>query len=639
MHSIDSVDAITSKRLEGDQEMTDILQTTGYDAGAAAAGCPFHAGRAALQPRCLDQQDELSFPMNKRVIAQYSKTADGAPELHLYYGDKEISFDEPELFPFGEKLATQARFAAGTATSWGEGYDWPRIQELLEQLLEGGILEYAGKTAPAAVFPRDGARPSPLPPAETTEARTWLECESITETLAGRPLELGYLELVIPIFRVAHMALDGDGRQVGEANVFPKPLRLDIPTKWRTCIYSGSRFQDEKPMNVTALKAIRAHWPQIMTALLRIREAYLERFPHARNGWTVGEIERLATLVLAVPTYQLMRKGGLQNGELHPALSSMFRVTDGLRMTTHQMLFVPTVEATLTADTPITSAEIYDYAERNYSFHSTHGVCAGPKVMIEEFLGVLIDGKPIGDAEAVVLDAAVEAALGDLDAAFDYGLDGLQAHAVVFSLWPAMTRTYDQLSKIVEAWSGEPSDALKQFRAHLGEKMEILKRESLHATEEWRVNRERVYAHIYEHCERGLGRPAEHSLPARIAQGMQADEALTAELRALVRERLCGATDHGAADAGRVADCLMTYFLQARATLELACNIQERINMTLGRTSPKRPFNAADVDIHILLQGNEARRLPYLINELESVLGFAVDITKDRIAMTKGTRA
>jgi hypothetical protein len=184
------------------------------------------------------------------------------------------------------------------------------------------------------VFPRDGARPSPLPPAETTEARTWLECESITETLAGRPLELGYLELVIPIFRVAHMALDGDGRQVGEANVFPKPLRLDIPTKWRTCIYSGSRFQDERPMNVTALKAIRAHWPQIMTALLRIREAYLERFPHARNGWTVGEIERLATLVLAVPTYQLMRKGGLQNGELHPALSSMFRVTDGLRMTT-----------------------------------------------------------------------------------------------------------------------------------------------------------------------------------------------------------------------------------------------------------------------------------------------------------------
>jgi hypothetical protein len=83
----------------------------------------------------------------------------------------------------------------------------------------------------------------------------------------------------------------------------------------------------------------------------------------------------------------------------------------------------------------------------------------------------------------------------------------------------------------------------------------------------------------------------------------------------------------------------MTYFLQARATLELACDIQERINMILGRPSPKRAFNAADVDTHILLQGNEARRLPYLINELESVLGFSADITKDRIAISKGTRA
>src|SRR5689334_7418006 len=46
------------------------------------------------------------------------------------------------------------------------------------------------------------ARPSPLPPAQTAVARTWFECESITHALTGRPLEMGYLELVIPIFRV-----------------------------------------------------------------------------------------------------------------------------------------------------------------------------------------------------------------------------------------------------------------------------------------------------------------------------------------------------------------------------------------------------------------------------------------------------
>ena len=619
--------------------MGDVVETRRNDSNGLPAACPFHA--ATAEPRMPRASDELVFPMNKRVIAQYSTSDAGVTELHLYYGDKEISFDEPELFPFAEKLAGQSRFVAGTAVTWGESYDWHRIGELLGQLLEAGILEYAAGSAPAPAYPRDGSRPSPLPPAQSTVARTWFECESITESLTGRPLELGYLELVIPVFRVAHMALDAEGRQVGEGNVYPQPLRLDVPTKWRTCIYSGSRFQDDKPMNVTALKAIRAQWPQIMQALLRIREAYLERFPEARSGWTVGDIERLATLVLAVPTYQLIRmEARVENGELHPALSSLFRVTDGLRMTTHHMLFLPTAEATLTPDTPMTSAEIYNYAERNYSFHSTHGVCAGPKAMIEEFLAVLLDGKATKESESAALDSAVEAALQDLDAAFDYGLNGLEAFAVMFSLWPAMTRTYAQLSEIVEGASSESTAALRELGAYLSSKAEILRNESLHATEEWRANRERVYDDIYQHCELGLGRAVEQSLLDRIAQPpTDAERAISVELRSIVRERLCGSGEAGSAAAERIADLLMNYFLRTRATLGLACEIQERINMILGRPSPKRAFTAADIDIHILLQRNESRKLPYLVNELESVLGFGVDITRDRIAIRKGTRA
>ena len=72
--------------------------------------------------------------------------------------------------------------------------------------------------------------------------RTWFECEAITRELTGHPLELGYLEAIVPIYRVAHIALDAEGRQVGEANVFPKPLRLDIPTEWRTCPHPGKPF-------------------------------------------------------------------------------------------------------------------------------------------------------------------------------------------------------------------------------------------------------------------------------------------------------------------------------------------------------------------------------------------------------------
>jgi hypothetical protein len=601
---------------------------------AARHGCPMHALGAARPP--LGPDDELFFPHHKRVITQYSTDAQGAAALHLYYGDKEISFDEPELFAFGENLGRQARFSAGAATAWGDGYEWPRVRELLGQLLEGGILQYAEVAEPEPVSPRDGARASPLPPAATFVARSWDECESITRELTGRALEPGYLELVVPIFRVAHMALDADGRQVGEANVFPKPLRLDVPTKWRTCIYGGSRFQDERPMNVTALKTMRAHWPQMMEALRRIRAAYLARFPAASNGWTVGDLERLSTLVLAVPTYLLVRtQGRVANGELHPALSSMFRVTDGLRMTTHQMLFVPVGEATLSPAAPITAREVYDYAERNYAFHSTHGVCAGPRTMIEEFLGVLIDGRAAREDEPPVeLDAAIEEALRSIGSAFDYGLYGLQAHAVVFSLWPVMTRTYERLSSIADEWPGEGSDAVAKLREHLHSRMETLKHESHHATEEWRANRERVYAHIFEECAAGLGVSPGKPLAERFAPVAGVEHAqVAARLRAIVAPRLGLDAAHDGVES--IVGCLTGYFVQAKAILGLACEIQGRINALVGRAAPSRPFNAKDIDIHVLLQGDEARRLPYLINELEPLLGLRVEITKDVIDITE----
>jgi len=41
--------------------------------------------------------------------------------------------------------------------------------------------------------------------------------------------------------------------------VFPPRLRLDRDTEWRVCQYAGSRYRDDAPMNVTALKAIK-YW-------------------------------------------------------------------------------------------------------------------------------------------------------------------------------------------------------------------------------------------------------------------------------------------------------------------------------------------------------------------------------------------
>lgn len=585
----------------------------------------------------VNADDELILPLHKRVIVQYSDTPSGTRELHLYYGDKEISFDEPDLFEFGESLAKQSRFIARSATEWGSGNEWPRIQELLEQLVEEGILRHADTYVAETTTGQDGNRPSPLPPAFSSEPRSWLDCAAITSELTGRTLELGYLELVIPIFRVAHIALDAEGRQIGEANVFPKALRLDIPTAWRTCPYPGSRFQDERPMNITALKSMRAYWPQMMAALLYIREAYLQRFPTAQSGWTVGGLEALSTLVLAVPTYQLMRsQHGLDNGQLHPALSSMFRVTDGLRMVMHQMIFVPFGEPTISPNASMTCQEIYEYSERNYAFSSEYGVCAGPKVMIEEFLNVLVNGVPIKDAESVVLEAPVQVALTDLNPAFDYGLYGLQVHAIVFSIWPVMTRTYVQLGAIMDAWSGDISDAVLSLRERLQTHLHILKTQTHHATEAWRVAREQAYSDIYQHCALGLGLPPEEkTLTERIAPVLEARHLPVFEqLRTLLHQHFSAIDTANNPDIDSLQTCLMNYFLQVQAILRLACETQQHINKVLGRASPEQPFEAADIDIHNLLQGREVRKIPYLINELEEILKVRIAITKDRIEIS-----
>jgi hypothetical protein len=584
----------------------------------------------------LGADDKLIFPMNKRVIVQYSSDASGSRELHIYYGDKEISFDEPDLFDFGENLAKQSSFVARTATCWGKGYEWPRIQLLLEQLVEAGILKHADDCLPEAAPAQERLLTSPLPPAYTRVSRSWLECESISRVLTGQTLELSYLELVIPIFRVAHISMDSEGRQIGEANVFPKSLRIDVPTEWRRCPYPGSRYMDERPMNVTALKSMRTHWPQMMVALLHIRNAYMQRYPLMQHGWTVGGLEALSTLVLAVPTYLLMRKRKrVPNGELHPALSSMFRITDGLRLTMHKMIFVPFVEPTLPAGAPMTSTEIYEYSERNHSFLSDHGVCAGPKAMIEEFFNVLVDGVPIKDASSVVLDPQIQAALEDINPAFDYGLLGLQAFSVIFSAWPVMARTYEQLGQIVDSWSGETTNTLIQFRERMQTQVNILKTETYLATEEWRINREQAYSAIYEHCAIGLGLPSgEKTLTERIAPAMEScHKRVLKQLRNILQQQCAPSESLKNPELNDLLHCIMNYFLQMQAILRLASETQQSINTLLGRALPLSSFSTADMNTHNLLRGDPENRLSHLINELEETLSIRIAITKEHIVI------
>jgi hypothetical protein len=316
----------------------------------------------------------------------------------------------------------------------------------------------------------------------------------------------------------------------------------------------------------------------------------------------------------------------------------MFRVTDGVRMVMHTMLYTSIDEPALPPDAPMTSAEIYAYAERNALFHSDYGVCAGPRAMIEEFLRVLVDGKPINDAESVVLDEPVQAALDDLEAAFDYCLHGLQVHAVVFSLWPAMRYTYEQLLALVATWPGERTATLIALQERLARSVQYLQALTGLTADEYRVSLGRVYGDMYAQCAHALGSTsAEATLAACLAPRWTSQQAeATERLRAVLRQRCCPA---GVADSTALASLvtiLMDYLRQEQAIVRAAGTIQQRINRLLGRPAARQPLTA--FDLHLFYQLLDVgQRQPYLVEELEEVLGLRIVVTQDTMEIAART--
>jgi hypothetical protein len=285
----------------------------------------------------------------------------------------------------------------------------------------------------------------------------------------------------------------------------------------------------------------------------------------------------------------------------------------------------------------MSAAAIHAYAERNYSFHSEHGVCAGPQAMVDEFLAVLVDGRTPRDGLPVTFDAQITDAMQAVDSAIDYGLRGLQAYAVVFSLWPRMARSYEALASLVERWAATGNEAAARLHQRWLGPIDRLRNATYLGTEERRAHRDRVFGDMLLQCTRGLGladdgpRLAERLAPRRLAADATAEVALQ---QALERH------------FGRPADALGGQHLQAlhatvmddlrgtRAVLHEAVVVQQGINSLLGRMAPWRGLQAADLDLHNQLQGAAARHLPYLIDELQAVLGIAITVTPVSIEIT-----
>lgn len=583
---------------------------------------------AALSPH-----DVLAVPMARSALLQQTLGTSGAPVLTLFLAGKEVSWDDPRHFAFAEMLVGGAEFTAAEL-ALAAGLGLAEVQPMLEALVDEGLVVAAEAAAHSAARHDNRPMPSPLPPAPMAVAKCWADDQSLMAELTGAALDTHWLEVVVPVFRTGHIFLDRDGRHIGEANAFPAAARTDVPTDWRGCPYAGNRYQAEKPMNMTALKAMRAHWRQMMGLLLPIRESYLRRFPDARSGWTVAHVERLAVCVLALPSYMLLRcDDPVANGDLHPALSNLFRVTDGLRMVMHHMLFVPLYEPMHRPDASVTADAILAYADRNFLFHSDTGVCAGPRFMVEDFLGVLLGGDAPRSGYDSKVDQDIAHAASLIEPAMDYGLLGLQAFGAVFALWPAMARCYDRLHTMLAQSAGAGQALAERFSGHFS----ALSHRSFLASEDWRQHREDVYDDMFASCAQGLGlgqHQAGSSLSALLAGKADGDLTVPRDMLAAAVSRHLVQAD---GDLVRnFTDAVMGFLTCARNIVALAEAIQSQTACVLRRPDPAHSLTLQHINLHNILMGADQRSVPFLPDELGALFDLTIHVDAQSIEISPG---
>ena len=181
----------------------------------------------------LEPDDQLFIPLWRRLVHEEETRRGEVVALTLYHSDKEICFDEPRIVGFGRGLLRHETFRAGATRRWadGEPYSWDTVKGMLETLIQEGIVQRAGEARP----PPGEGEPSPerrstgppgVEPVERPDlGRCWSRaddrCAELGQHVFGVPFGLDRLEFFIPVIRVAHPAVDVEGRQVGEANVRP----------------------------------------------------------------------------------------------------------------------------------------------------------------------------------------------------------------------------------------------------------------------------------------------------------------------------------------------------------------------------------------------------------------------------------
>ena len=576
------------------------------------------------------QPSEMLFIPNRRRLT-HAKVAgpEGQPELHIFYGPKEIIFDEPDLMTFGDKLLNVDQFRADEAVAWSsEGpLEWERVRGLLEALLGEEILKRTVDMPPPAqakTFPQRLGR-APLDRQPDTWSSLANQCPVTSQKHFGQAIDLGNLEVLLPVQRVAHPALDADGRQVGENNVHDS-LFLDLPTDRRLCSYAGSRYHADLPMNSTALKFMVRRWPELLSLTEQFRTAFFARLPPQGKGLKTGEVHLLAVGCLASVGYVMVRgHEPVPNGKLDPGLAAMFRLIDGVRIVTTDLM--RDTAGLHGCDKPLDAKGIHDYAEHHALFHDAHGVCAGPAALIDEYLKVLADGAPA----PIQVEPNLAARIGDLEAALDYGFHGVRVESMARAFAAFQGQLHERLRQAFAAHPAHLPALQKLMAIPVDVEHYPSLRTVLPTVQETQEVETLVDGWVFARARAGL--PAALRIPESLDQLRRFEPDSIAKARRQLADFFTEAIPDYAALPDPLkaelvavaAECLALARSFLKAVGEEQRLINERLHRPQGRTLTSADF------------GPQVRRAgPFLERVLAEGLGLTISVQADGAVLSKG---
>jgi hypothetical protein len=580
----------------------------------------------------LQPSEVLCIPKRKRLTHGRFKNEGGQEVLHLFYGEVELIFDEPDVAPVGEKLIAVERFRAEEAMAWSSGapHAWEKIRDLLQALIDQNVLKRTSESPPASVegFPqRLGLAPEGREP-RTFSALEEQRCPVLTKEAFGRAFDLSNLEVLVPIYRIAHPAMDADGRQVGENNVMPRTLFLDLPTQRKVCSFPGSRYQDDLPMNVTAMKHMAKRWPELLSLSEQFREALHARMPpRDLSSLRAGELHFLAVCQLASVAYVMVRgTDPVPNGQLDGGLAAMFRLIDGVRLVTNDIL-----RATASVhgcETPVSAQSIADWAEQHAVYRGTWGVCAGPPGLIDEYLRVTL-----GETSAPIqVEPNVAARLGDIEAALDYALLGQRVESVVRFLGASQGLLHERL-RAAFAGHSPRTELQERVEAPIDTAHYPLLRDDHPLVETFKLELD---------VDRWLFARAGEALPGKVDSAsldevMKLDPTAQAASQRRLAEFFAHALPAGKAVSepicSELAAVAADVFALERRCLRLVEREQGKLNERLGRR-PGRALTGADLAVY-----NRPRSGPPLFTTLAEGLGVSVTSDAASTVVSCGERS